>query len=165
MKKPISIITICIFAAVLVLVTINRLSSSKNEEAVRAGELEFVTGASSTYYSYDESSEAYTTFSTEMRRRNGDVFEKEYSGIELKDIFSDLGIPVSEGMSVTVVCSDNYEIILSGPEIMEDGNIYLVTRESGAKLDEESGPFMLVVNHDEFSTRWAKNVIKIKTDG
>ena len=54
------------------------------------------------------------------------------------------------------------EITLSGEEILHEGNIWLVTQEDGQKLDEESGPFMLVVNEDEFSTRWAKNVVRIK---
>ena len=97
-----------------------------------------------------------------MKRKNGDKFDKEYSGIELRSLFAKMDIPVNNDTEVTVICSDQYEIVLTGEEILTEGNIYLVTRESGEPLDEESGPFMLVVNNDEFSTRWAKNVVKVK---
>ena len=50
---------------------------------------------------------------------------------------------------------------MTAEEILNPGNVYLVTKENDEELDEESGPFMLVVNYDEFSTRWAKNVVKI----
>ena len=51
---------------------------------------------------------------------------------------------------------------LAADEILADNNIWLITKESGEKLAESDGPFMLVVNNDEFSTRWAKSVVRIK---
>ena len=112
-------------------------------------------------YDYDESGDHYVTFDTQMKRKNGDVFDRTYSGIEFADILKDLGIEITDDMTVTAVCGDSYEIELTAEEILNPGNVYLVTKENDEELDEESGPFMLVVNYDEFSTRWAKNVVKI----
>ena len=164
MKKSTIAIVLCFIAVIAVLVGLNRKKSSENDEAVRSKQLEFEIDGSSQFYGYNESDDRFETFSTQMKRKNGDVFDKEYSGIELKYILDDLGISVGDETSVTAVCADNYEIVLKGSEILEEKNIYLITKESGEDLGEDSGPFMLVVNNDEFSTRWAKNVVKMRID-
>ncbi len=163
MKKSTIAIVLCLLAAVLVV--INRKISRKNDEAVRARQLEFEIDGISVFFAYDENDGRFASFATQMKKRNGDVFDKEYSGLELKRIVDSMGYPLSGESAVTVVCADNYEIVLTGEEVLDEGNVYLVTRESGEELDEESGPFMLVVNHDEFSTRWARNVVKIRING
>ncbi|MBQ3394363.1 MAG: hypothetical protein IJG64_04330 [Oscillospiraceae bacterium] len=164
MKKSTIAIVLCFIAAIAVLVGLNRKKSSENDEAVRSKQLEFEIDGSSQFYRYDESDDRFESFSTQMKRKNGDVFDKEYSGIELKYILDDLGISVGDETSMSAVCADNYEIVLKGSEILEEKNIYLITKESGEDLGEDSGPFMLVVNNDEFSTRWAKNVVKMRID-
>ena len=164
MKKSTIAIVLCFVAAIAVLIGLNRKNSSENDKAVRSKQLEFEVDGSSQFYGYEESGDRFESFSTQMKRKNGEVFDKEYSGIELRYILDDLGVSVGDGTSVTAVCADNYEIVLSGPEILEEKNIYLITKESGEDLGEDSGPFMLVVNNDEFSTRWAKNVVRMKVD-
>ena len=99
-----------------------------------------------------------------MKRKNGDVFDKTYSGIEMAVILKDIGVNLSQNTDIHIVCADNYEIRLSADEILEKGNIYLITKENGNKLAEADGPFMLVINNDEFSTRWAKNVVQVKVN-
>ena len=75
-----------------------------------------------------------------------------------------MDINLEKNTGVHIVCADNYEIRLSADETLEKSNIYLVTKENGNKLAETDGPFMLVINNDEFSTRWAKNVVQVKVN-
>lgn len=144
-------------AAVILLVFFNRCSSA----GPGSGQLAIEAGGKDISYEYDESVGEYQTFDTKMTRKNGDVFDKNYSGIELSAILSRANISVTPEMTVRAVCADNYEIELTGAEILDPGNIYIVTRESGEPLGEDDGPFMMVINHDEFSTRWARQLVKI----
>ena len=163
MKKTMKYLLALLAAAiVIVLVIINRQNASKDDAHVSAGELVFETAAGETVYSYEEAGDNYITFDTEMRRKNGDVFERNYTGKELSTILAEMDIAVEEETEITVVCADSYEIALSAAEVLDPGNVYIVNRENGELLDEESGPFMLVVNHDEFATRWAKNIVRIR---
>ena len=82
----------------------------------------------------------------------------------MSTILEDMGIDITDSTDIRVVCADNYEIQLTASEILAEGNIYLITKENGEKLAESDGPFMLVINNDEFSTRWAKNVVQVKVN-
>ncbi|MBQ7902949.1 MAG: molybdopterin-dependent oxidoreductase [Oscillospiraceae bacterium] len=162
MKNKKNIWVMALFAVVVVLIFINRNSVKKQEEMADAKQLQIIVNNEEKVYYYSEESDKYTTFDTQMRRRNGDVFEKNYSGIQLKDILADMDISVTETTTVSGVCADQYEVQFTYDEIMAEGNVYIITQESGRPLAEDSGSFMLVVNNDEFSTRWAKNVVQVK---
>ncbi len=163
MKKRLNIISM-VFATIIVgvLVIINRGSNNRQEELTNAKQLQIMVKGEEKIYSYLEEGGKYVTFNTQMKRQNGDVFDKNYSGIELGYILSRMDIQLEDDSTVSVVCLDNYEIQLTKGEIETPGNIYLVTTESGQPLSE--GNFMMVVNFDEFATRWAKNVVQIKVD-
>ena len=149
---------------IFVLVVINRNSVKKQEEMADKMQLSFIVNGGEKIYYYDETSADYIYFDTQMKRKNGDVFDKTYSGIEMAVILKDIGVTLSQNTDIHIVCADNYEIRLSADEILEKGNIYLITKENGNKLAEADGPFMLVINNDEFSTRWAKNVVQVKVN-
>ena len=162
MKKATKFILCALLVIVAgALVIVNRRNAAANDALAAAKQLEFTVNDQKVIYDYNESGDHYVTFDTQMKRKNGDVFDRTYSGIEFADILKDLGIEITDDMTVTAVCGDSYEIELTAEEILNPGNVYLVTKENDEELDEESGPFMLVVNYDEFSTRWAKNVVKI----
>lgn len=162
MKNKKNIWVMALFAVVVVLIFINRNSVKKQEEMADAKQLQIIVKGEERVYYYSEESADYTTFDTQMRRRNGDVFDKNYSGIQLKNILADMDISVTDTTTVSGVCADQYEVQFTYDEIMADGNVYLVTQENGRPLTEDSGSFMLVVNNDEFSTRWAKNIVQVK---
>ena len=165
MKKNFkTIVTVIAVLFIVVLVVINRNSVKKQEEMADKMQLSFIVNGGEKIYYYDETSADYINFDTQMKRKNGDVFDKTYSGIEMAVILKDIGVNLSQNTDIRIVCADNYEIRLSADEIMEKGNIYLITKENGNKLAETDGPFMLVINNDEFSTRWAKNVVKVKVN-
>ncbi|MBR6609594.1 MAG: molybdopterin-dependent oxidoreductase [Oscillospiraceae bacterium] len=165
MKKNFkTIVTVIAVLFIVVLVVINRNSVKKQEEMADKMQLSFIVNGGEKIYYYDETSADYINFDTQMKRKNGDVFDKTYSGIEMAVILKDIGVNLSQNTDIHIVCADNYEIRLSADEIMEKGNIYLITKENGNKLAEADGPFMLVINNDEFSTRWAKNVVQVKVN-
>ena len=162
MKNKKKIWVAVLFAMVTVLIFINRNSVKKQEEMANAKQLQIIVNNTEQVYYYSEEATDYTTFDTQMIRRNGDTFDKNYSGIQLKNILAVMGIPLTETATVSGVCADQYEVQFTYDEIMTDGNIYLVTQENGQPLTEDCGGFMLVVNNDEFSTRWAKNIVQVK---
>ena len=165
MKKNFkTIITVIAVLLVAVLMVITRNSVKKQEEMADKMQLSFIVNGGEKIYYYDETSADYIYFDTQMKRKNGDVFDKTYSGIEMAVILKDIGVTLSQNTDIHIVCADNYEIRLSADEILEKGNIYLITKENGNKLAEADGPFMLVINNDEFSTRWAKNVVQVKVN-
>ncbi len=161
MKKSVKIILgMVVITIVTGLIYINRQSNIRREQLANAKQLVIEYKGEEKIYNYIEQSEEYITFNTKMKRKNGDVFDKNYSGIELAYILSSMELLFENELSV--VCADNYEIQLTKQELETPGNIYLVTAENNRPLTESDGPFMLVVNADEFSTRWAKNVVKVK---
>ena len=165
MKKNFkTIVTVIAVLLIAVLMVINRNSVKKQEEMADKMQLSFIVNGGEKIYYYDETSADYIYFDTQMKRKNGDVFDKTYSGIEMAVILKDIGVTLSQNTDIHIVCADNYEIRLSADEILEKGNIYLITKENGNKLAEADGPFMLVINNDEFSTRWAKNVVQVKVN-
>ena len=163
MKKYLKYLAVLAAAALLgFLVMQNRQNAAKDDERIAVGELTFETAGGETVYTYRDDGDGYVTFETEMRRKNGDVFPKTYSGRELSSILNEAGISFNEGTGITLICADQYEIGLTGAEVLQEGNVYIVNRESGELLDEESGPFMLVINGDEFATRWGKTIVRIR---
>jgi len=162
MKNKKSLIAIIVMLVAVVLIFVNRSNSKAQEELVRSKQLTAYVNAEEKVYSYVEEGDKFVTFDTQMKRKNGDVFDKNYTGIELSNIIEELGVTIDENTAVVATCRDNYRIELSASDILAEGNVYLVTKENGEDIDEESGVFMLVINNDEFSTRWGKNIVKIE---
>ena len=157
-----SILVIVIFVIATVLIIINHNSTQAQIDMANKMQLSFIINSEETVYHYDENHDKYTSFDTQMKRKNGDVFDKNYSGIPLTVILKEMNVEVTDSLDLSIVCADQYEISLTADEILAKNNIWLITKENGEKLAESDGPFMLVVNNDEFSTRWAKNVVQVK---
>ena len=165
MNKPLRILLgVCAVVLITALVIANRRGTAAADDLAAKKQLTVESGGKELVYDYDESSDSYRTFPAKMTKKNGDAFDREYSGIELVAILGGLGIDITYGSSVRAVCADNYEVELTGTEVLEPGNIYIVTREGGEPLPDGDGPFMMVICHDEFSTRWARQIVKIITE-
>ena len=162
MKNKKSIFIIVIFIVTVALIIINRNSTQGQIDMANKMQLSFTISGQEKIYYYDENHAEFKSFDTQMKRKNGDVFDKNYSGIPMIAILDDMGVTVNDKLTVSAVCADQYEIQLTADEIMAENNIWLITQESGEKLADTDGPFMLVINNDEFSTRWAKNVVRVK---
>lgn len=161
-KQTKTILALAFVAVIAVLVVVNRNSVKEQDELVKTKQLQIVVNDEIKIYAYDETSPAFKTFDTQMKRRNGEVTDKNYGGIQLKEVMSEMGIEIGEDDNVSAVCSDNYEVRFTYNEVMAEDNIYIVTMENGSAMAKENGTFMLVVNDDEFSTRWAKNIVQVK---
>lgn len=157
-----SILVVIIFAIATLLIIINRNSTQAQIDMANKMQLSFIISNEETVYYYDENSADYTSFDTQMKRKNGDVFDKNYNGIPLAVILKKMNVEITDSLDLSIVCADQYEISLTADEILAENNIWLITQENNEKLAETDGPFMLVVNNDEFSTRWAKNVVQVK---
>lgn len=155
------LVGLAVVLAVAVLVVVNRNSVQEDIDRAAARQLPVVLDGVEQLYEYSEEDPAYVEFDAQMRKKNGDVYDNSYAGIPLRVILESVGATLREDSTVTVTCADQYEIQLTGAEILADGNVYLVTKENGEPLPEERGSFMLVITQDEFSTRWAKNVVKV----
>ena len=162
MKNKKTIFIIVTFIIAVALIVINRSSTQQQIDMANKMQLSFTVAGEEKVYYYDENHAEYTSFDTQMKRKNGDVFDKNYSGIPLITILNEMDVEITAALDLSVVCADQYEIQLTADEILAENNIWLITKESGEKLAETDGPFMLVVNNDEFSTRWAKTVVRIK---
>ena len=157
-----NIFIILVFILTVALIIINRHNTQTQIDMADKMQLSFIINGEENVYYYDENHSKYQSFDTQMKRKNGDIFDKNYSGIPLSVIFEEMDIHITDSVEISVVCADQYEILLTADEILAENNIWLITKENGEKLAETDGPFMLVINNDEFSTRWAKTVVQVK---
>ena len=161
MKKQVKIALVIVFAVIVgILVFVNRNNSVNSAE----NSIAIVVNGESENFEFSESNSDFAAFDAVMTKKNGESFDKNYGGIQLKNIFSQTGIEISENTRISVVCSDNYSVSLTAEEVLKDGNVWLVNQENGQPLSEDSGNFMLVITMDEFSTRWAKDIAQITVD-
>lgn len=161
MKKQVKIALVIVFAVIVgILVFVNRNNSVNSAE----NSIAIVVNGESENFEFSTSNSDFAAFDAVMTKKNGESFDKNYSGIQLKNIFSQAGIEISENTRISVVCSDNYSVSLTAEEVLKDGNVWLVNQENGQPLSEDSGNFMLVITMDEFSTRWAKDIAQIAVD-
>ena len=161
MKKQVKIVLVIVFAVIVgILVFVNRNNSVNSAE----NSIAIVVNGESENFEFSESNSDFAAFDAVMTKKNGESFDKNYSGIQLKNIFSQAGIEISENTRISVICSDNYSVSLTAEEVLKDGNVWLVNQENGQPLSEDSGNFMLVITMDEFSTRWAKDIAQIAVD-
>lgn len=127
-----------VIAVVAVLVMVNRNSVQEDIDRAFAKQLPVVLDGVEQIYEYSEEDPAYVEFDAQMRKKNGDVYDNHYAGMPLSTILESMDAAVQEDSAVTVTYADQYEIQLTDAEILAEGNVYLVTKENGEPLPEES---------------------------
>ncbi|MFO7928200.1 MAG: molybdopterin-dependent oxidoreductase [Candidatus Humimicrobiaceae bacterium] len=104
-------------------------------------------------------------FSATLDTSNSGPREQLYTGIELKKIFSSLGIDSRDYSTVLVKAVDGYTVALTMEEVLKESNIYLAYQMNGESLGTKeeggSGPYQLIVREDQFSQRWCKFVTEV----
>ena len=95
-----------------------------------------------------------------------------YSGVLLRDLLKDAGVPSGETLRgkalstvVMVIARDGYQVTFSIAELDEGiGNTQVLVADSadGKPLAETAGPLRLVVPTDKHPTRWVRMVKAIK---
>jgi hypothetical protein len=86
---------------------------------------------------------------------------KKYTGIEIKNIFKELKLSIDNISEIEVTSVDNFLVTISADEILKDKNVYIVYKENDAYLEEDFGPYMIVIKDDDIATRWGKYVVNI----
>jgi hypothetical protein len=105
------------------------------------------------------------TFPAVVRSSDSKPVETTYQGVEFNKLLSALGIDSANIDKVTFDASDHYRVILSGDEIRDPLNVYIVFERDGALMTSAGkngdGPFQLVIRKDAFSQRWIKHLNEI----
>jgi len=160
-------VTIALTAAVVVLALLNREYIAPKKEAQDAGVF-FLHAGDKEYTVTMDDIEALSPFDIDANyKKSGQAPEtKTYRGVSLKATVESLGIDPSAFQSVSFAAVDGYTSALTIDEAMDDGNCYIVVsmdgKPLGTKEDGGSGPFMMILAHDQFSQRWCKFLLEIK---
>ena len=127
------LIGLAVIAVVAVLVMVNRNSVQEDIDRASAKQLSVVLDGVAQIYEYSEEDPAYVEFDAQMRKKNGDVYDNHYAGMPLSTILESMGAAIQEDSAVTVTCADQYEIQLTGAEILAEGNVCLLYTSSCRK--------------------------------
>jgi hypothetical protein len=97
--------------------------------------------------------------------------DETYSGVPLASLFIDLGAPLSKDLHGAALAaylvatgSDNYRAVFALAEIdpsFHPGDVIVADTMNGKPLDEESGPFRLVITEDKRPARCVRNLVSI----
>ncbi|SFA69121.1 hypothetical protein SAMN05216249_10151 [Acetitomaculum ruminis DSM 5522] len=80
----------------------------------------------------------------------------EFEGYEVKDLLK--GFQIENYVEFS--SNDGVVIALALDEIMEDKNVYLVTKENGKDILPK-GSYRLVISSDEYCRRWTKGIVSV----
>lgn len=98
-------------------------------------------------------------------RSSGKEKKNTYKGILLKELLEAEGIKGSDIYQVITRAVDGYTVTLSGQEILEDDNVYIVYEINGKRLKTKeeggSGPYQLIIRKDAFGQRWNKFLMEL----
>lgn len=95
-----------------------------------------------------------------------------YSGVLLRDLLKDAGVPSGETLRgkalstvIVIIARDGYQVTFSIAELDEGiGNtqVLVADSEDGKPLTQTAGPLRLIVPTDKHPTRWVRMVKTIK---
>lgn len=106
------------------------------------------------------------TFHATIHSSSQPTSEHTYTGVALKGLLVAAGIEIEEDNQILVRAVDGYAVALTGREVLDEENVYLVYLEDGELLSTKdqggSGPYMLVITKDPFSQRWCKFVMRVE---
>ena len=105
------------------------------------------------------------TFNKQLDTSDSGPVKHSYTGVPLKNILQAVEIKVSEKSRVVVKAIDGYTVALTGKEVLQPGNVYLVYKSDGqllkGKQEGGTGPYRLVIKGDQFGQRWCKFVTEV----
>lgn len=100
------------------------------------------------------------TFDANLKSSGQDPIAHTYTGVLLKSILEDAGIPLSEGGNAIVSAIDGYVVAVANEKLMAEDNVYLAYKMDGVLIGtrEEGGdgPYQMIISKDKFSQYWCK---------
>ncbi|WP_312644678.1 molybdopterin-dependent oxidoreductase [Hydrogenoanaerobacterium sp.] len=158
------IATIAVLAAVVGVLAVLNMQRAEGK-LQQASQKEIIVTASgqtaATITSQDLGSIKVQEFSAVQKSNGKSPIERTFKGAALIDVLEFKGVFVSDSAQVVLSSIDGYAVTLSAAEVADRDNIWLAWEMDGTALDENSGPYMVVVRKDAFSQRWAKQLCEI----
>lgn len=113
-----------------------------------------------TYTMSDIAGLGEVTFEATLKSSGKDPESHQYTGVLLKAILEDAGLPPSEGDNAVVSAIDGYVVGISNEKLMDEANVYLCYKRDGdligTREEGGDGPYQLVISKDKFSQYWCK---------
>ncbi len=105
-------------------------------------------------------------FAVVQRSSDAPDSDQVFKGVPLKALLAAQGVSLDESSLVTVKAADGYAVALTGGEVLQDENVYLVYQRGGDSLGTKAsggtGPFQVVIRQDTYAQRWCKFVSEIQ---
>lgn len=101
------------------------------------------------------------TFTASLKSNGKDPVDVEYTGVPLATVLEEKEMSIAESQTVKLSSLDGYTVSLSGSEVLDKENVWLVWEKDGQPLDSNSGPYMVIIRKDSFSQRWSKQLCEI----
>ncbi len=102
-------------------------------------------------------------FNATLKSSGSDPKEHVYTGVLLKNIFSNANIEIEGKETVVVTAADGYTVAITKDKFLDDDNVYLAYMRDGellgTKEDGGSGPYQMIIRKDPFSQFWCKFAI------
>ena len=106
------------------------------------------------------------TFNALVKSSKNDPVATEFGGVLLYDVLMAQDITLSDDATVVFKAIDGYQTSVTGVEVKQANNIYVVYERNGEKTvnraDGGTGPLEIVIALDPFSQRWNKYLIEIE---
>jgi len=104
-------------------------------------------------------------FKANLKKSGKPPVEHSYTGVPMKNLFSELKIDTANVTTVILKAIDGYSSALTLDEVMEDDNVYIVYKMDGKSLGTAEnggdGPYMALIRKDLYSQRWCKFLTEI----
>jgi len=104
------------------------------------------------------------TFTATLDTSSAEPKNFEYTGVLLKDIFTDAGIDIVGKEVVTVTAADGYTVAVSMDKFLEDDNVYLAYMKEGVPIGSREeggkGPYQMIISKDKFSQFWCNYALE-----
>ncbi len=94
-----------------------------------------------------------------------------YEGVPLAAVLGEAGIKLGKELRgprlahyLVAECQDGYRVVFSLPELdpsLTDRLVLLADTRDGQPLDSLEGPYRIIVPHERFPSRWARQVTRL----
>lgn len=105
------------------------------------------------------------TFEANLKSSGKDPVPHTYTGVLLKTILADAGLPLSEGGNAIVSAIDGYVVAVSNEKLMAEDNVYLAYQMDGeliaSREEGGDGPYQMIISKDQFSQYWCKYAYRV----
>lgn len=159
MKKPYLIIPLIIVLLALAVILVGSLVRHQQTEEETTGSITLKCGGREIPVSVSDLDRE--DFSGETTNGNGEHFNDDYRGVELRTILSEADISPDSVNEVTAIASDQYTATYSGDEIREPGRVYLAVEVNGnavMNIDGDAPGVQIIVFDDPDGHRLVRSL-------